>query len=242
MMQMFVPFRRLWLVYFFIAGLGLAVLQVQQAFPGPACVAAGYALPWTQCYLGDSTTTPWGIFTGFFVHTSFLYHYVPDMLLLFAVFFVFCVTHALLPRNEKRYREGAFIQLMFVSGIVANVASLLLYGPLPSVGSSGLDFAALGITMVFCAVNIFPRSSWLGEPGSYYRDPLNLVWASTNGFLAAGLIMIAAIFPATFLSVGPGVNVLAHFMSLAFAMGATTIWALATAKPRTVRRRQPTGT
>ena len=93
------PFWKLWLAFFLIAGVSLAVLAVQEAYPGPACTVDGSSYPWTQCWLGDSTRTPWGVFTAFFVHTSYQYHYLPNMLVLFAVVFVFCVTNALQSRE-----------------------------------------------------------------------------------------------------------------------------------------------
>ncbi len=222
--EMFGTFWKLWLAFFVIAGLSLAVLTVQNAYPAPACTIGTSSYPWTQCWLGDSTRTPWGIVTAFFVHTSYEYHYLPNVLLLFAVVFVFCATNGLVPRDEKRFRQRVFLWSMFLAGIAGNVASLFLYGPYPSVGASGLDYAALGITLVFCVVNVFPRIQSRKELTPYYRNPLNLIWSTVNAFLAFVLIYLAVALPAAFLSVGPGVNVLVHFSSLIVAMGLSMVW------------------
>lgn len=229
--EMFAPFWKLWLVCFGIAGVSWAVLQIQAAYPGIACTVNGFSFPWTQCFLGDSTRTPWGIVTAFFVHTSFAQHYLPNMVLLFVAVFVFCVMNAPLSRSEKRFRQRVFIDVMFLSGIAANFASLFFYGPIPTVGASGLDFAALGITLAFCVVNVFPRIRRRRDLVPYYRDPLNLVWSMTNGLLAAGLILVSTQFPVEFLSIRPGVNVVAHLFALVFAVAATMTWVACSPRP-----------
>ena len=235
---MFWPFRALWFALASIAGLSLLVLGLQAALPGPVCVVEGYSFPWSQCLLGDSTRTPWGIFTAFFVHASFVGHFLPNMVLLFAVVLVFCVTNALLSPSEKRLRGRVFLEIMFLAGVVGNGVSLLLYGPIPSIGASGLDFAALGITMVFCLVNVFPTAGRAVGPGGYYRDPLNAIVVASNGALAVGLFFLAVSDPAAFLSSHPGVDVVTHLVSFLFALGAAAGWLL-TAAPR--RSRWPKG-
>ncbi len=236
---MYRPFWKVWLVYFLVAGVSLLVLVVQQVFPGNACSVGSTALPWTQCYLGASTSTPWGIVTGLFVHTSFWFHYLPNMVLLFAVVFVFCVTNVLQPGAEKAFRQRAFIGLMFLSAIVANAASLLYYGPVPTVGASGLDLATLGIVLVFCAYNALPRRRTWPESRFASRDSLDVITATFNGLLAAGLAVLALLEPVAFLSVRPNVDVVAHVFSFIFAVGATAGCLLGHPRPSRIRVRWP---
>jgi len=224
--EVFMPFWKLWLVYFLIAGASLAVLAFQDAYPYPACNVGGFSYPWAQCWLGSSTRTPWGILTAFFVHTSFQHHYLPNMEMLFALVLVFCVTSALATREAKEFRQRVFLRVMFAAGIVANVASLFLYGPYPTVGASGLGFAAWGLTLVFCITNIVPRVDRFRDFIPHYRNPRNIVWRIGNAIVASVLVLAPVQYPALFLAVAPDVNVLAHFVGIVFAMATAMVWVL----------------
>lgn len=224
--EMFFPFGKLWLALALLAGVSLAVLAVQYAYPGPACTVEGASYPWTQCWLADSTRTPWGIVTAFFVHLNFEPHYLYNMAMLFALVLVFCVSCAGLPLKEKSFRQRVFLWVMFIAGVVANIASLFLYGPNPGFGASGLDFAAWGIVLIFSVTNLVPRVERLSDFIPYYTDLGNLAWTLGNLLLALILILAPVEYPALFLSVGPHVNVLVHFVGIVFAMGFTIVWYL----------------
>ncbi len=219
-------YAKVFLACILIATVSLGILVVQYAFPDPTCIE-GYPLPATICYLGNSPSTPWGVVTSMFVHSSFWEHYLPNIILLFFFASAFVSTNTLLPAMVKRQRQFAFLIVMFASAVAANIVSLLVQPAGLSRGASGLVYAAWGVATAFCTFNVLPKAFRRQDFAQYYFEKSHLLWVIWNLCISVLFVGTAAIAPAAFLGVGPGVNVIAHGLSYLFAFGGTVAWIFA---------------
>jgi rhomboid protease GluP len=103
----------------------------------------------------------WRLLTPLFLHGGFTH-------LLFNSFSIILFGPAL----EKMIGRGKFLLLYFVSGITANVATLLLQPPTYShVGSSGAIFGLFGF---YIAIILF-RKSWMSQSNSQIIITLSVI-------------------------------------------------------------------
>jgi len=209
-----------------IAAAGFAVLLLQYALPAPACTFGNASFPATICVLSDSPRTPWGIVTSLFVHESFAGHYLPNMIGLFAFAFFFARTNDSLPEARRESRQRVFIGGMFASAIAANLVWLWLSRDASgriNYGSSGLVYAALGVTLAYSLDNLAVGVLRILNRAHVPFDRSDLRSFLSNLFVFALLAGVALVSPATFLSAGPGVNVLAHGLGFFFTFVSITV-------------------
>lgn len=181
-----------------------------------------------------SADRPWGIVTSAFVHRD-LGHLVSNLreFMLAAGFFVVVNLHNRV--RARRYSSRIFLWLIFLSGFAANGIEFLAWhwagvSGVHSWGASGVVYAGIGVLLASALCN-FPvhlrnfvkahrRRPWRGK-----RKPKKkLGWGLLRGTagllsMALALALLVLLFwnPGAFLSVGPGVDVLAH--GLGFLLG-----------------------
>ena len=181
-----------------------------------------------------SADRPWGIVTSAFVHRD-LGHLVSNLreFVFAAGFFVVVNLHNRV--RARRYSSRIFLWLIFLSGFAANGIEFLAWhwggvSGVHSWGASGVVYAGIGVLLASTLCN-FPahmrnfdkarrRRPRRGKRKLRRKFDWSLV-RSTAGLLSMtlALTLLVLLFwnPGAFLSVGPGVNVLAH--GLGFLLG-----------------------
>jgi hypothetical protein len=115
-------------------------------------------------------------------------------------------------RPEETRKKAKFLaSACLLGGIIANVVSLW-YVPLPSIGSSGVVYAFMGVVLVESIVNVAMIGSEKTLRLRLWR------WAGFNGGLIGFIALPSILEPETFFVVAPFVNSICHMTS--FVAGA----------------------
>jgi membrane associated rhomboid family serine protease len=159
-------------------------------------------------FLSSSWSTPWGVFTGIFLHGS-PEHFTGNILGLSFFFYLYtALVHTSSP--ELLTAKTRFIIIApFAVAVLANVLSLPQSGT--SAGASGFVFALAGIVFTEAVKNIL-----------YRKPPSNIDEKDQRVFLATNLLIITYFAVNLFLfdkffNVSSGVNYFAH--EWAFGLG-----------------------
>jgi membrane associated rhomboid family serine protease len=169
--------------------------------------------------LEDSRSTPWGIVTSIFAHSS-LDHITLNMSVLFVFVFLFAFCNCTFPSQDKRKIEAFFLVSSFGSAIIANALWLFVRNN-PSVGASGLVYATEGNLLGFSLAN-----GWQ----LFYFSKLKAQKPSIVLIVIMNLLVFVLfsyrIFlePSIFLSVGQGVNIIAHGVSFLLCFSISILW------------------
>ncbi len=170
-----------------------------------------------------SPLTPWGVFTGIFVHSDEM-HIMSNlaMLWLWTVYIISPISF--LTREERIKRAKFFVPAILGSAIVVNLAWMIIFAEVnPGVeftsrGASGLVYAFSGAALGFAVMNIvhaLPR--YRGE-SSNKRAVTRVMFSN---IIVVILIFGLAMFDTDlFLSKAPGSNVFAHGLGFMFGLGA----------------------
>lgn len=212
-------FRPLGIAFIIFSFANLAVFALVSLWPG---LLEGFWL---------SADRPWGILTSAFTHAD-LSHLAANLQgFVFAAGF-FVVVAAVNPVPLRRRWSRVFLWLVFIAGFAANALEypLLLAGPnYNSWGASGIVYGALGVLLA-AALRSLPahfraiareHRRWRGRRRKWglfkfdRKSVRTLPNLMTIAVLTTFLLMIFT-DPGGFLSVGPGVDVLAHGLGFLF--------------------------
>lgn len=200
-------FRRVFLIYIMVLLISGLVYAVFLVYPN------------LNSMLEDSRSTPWGIVTSIFAHSS-LGHITLNMSVLLVFVFLFAFCNCTFPSQDKRKIESFFLVSSFGSAIIANVLWLFVTNN-PSVGASGLVYATEGNLLGFSLFN--------GLQFLYFYKLK--VQKPTTVFIVIMNLLVFALFayqiflnPAIFLSIGQGVNIIAHGVSFLLCFFISILW------------------
>jgi membrane associated rhomboid family serine protease len=200
-------FKKLFLLFFLVFLISAITLLLTQFLPTLTLV------------LADSRTTPWGIVTAIFIHSSFE-HFTSNIVFLFIFTFCFAFVNSTFNQEINRTTEKFFIASTLISAIASNVIWLIL-SPDPSVGASGLVYATEGSLFGFTLFNGLEVRNF----SKLKLQPFAVVYmVFVNCLIFCVLMFHLFTSPASFLSVGEGVNVYAHGLSFYFAFFAVFVW------------------
>jgi membrane associated rhomboid family serine protease len=200
-------YKRIFLVYFVVLILSITISISTQAFPR------------LESVLSASRETPWGVITSLFSHSS-IPHIALNMgsLLLFFLLFAFCNSTFL--SDEKKKIEKYLLFSIFLIAIISNIAWVVLTSNL-TVGASGLVYAVQGSLAGFALINglqLFPLSR------------LKFQSLATLSIIIVNILVFTVSFlqilldTGGFLSVGQGVNIIAHGLSFILGLFGSVIW------------------
>jgi membrane associated rhomboid family serine protease len=175
--------------------------------------------PSFEVVLSASRSTPWGIISSIFTHSS-LSNLLLNMgaLFFFMLLFAFCFSTFTI--ESKKKVEFYSLVSIFVFAIISNVLWLLFTSE-SSVGASGLVYAVEGTVMGFSLSNSFQIA---------YFSKLKTQSLTTLFMLSMNLVVFGLLFylllrsPNIFLSVGVGVNVIAHGVSFLLGFLISPFW------------------
>ena len=161
--------------------------------------------------LVNSRETPWGAVTSLVVHWP-LAHFAENMVGMLALLFILPLVVNV---NEPRHLRRAM--LYFTVGplgcaILANVLVLIREPILVTYGASGLFYSALGAVLTYALYGAVSRIARSGLPLTR-RDRK---FVEFNLLVCVPFIVLTVISPRIFVGVGPGVDVLAHFLGFVF--------------------------
>ena len=158
--------------------------------------------------LAASRSTPWGIVSSIFAHSS-LAHFGLNMAGLFIFVLMFTFSNSTYSSQNKKKVERFTLFSIFLFAILSNVLWVILT-PRPSVGASGLIYAVMGIVTGF---SLFNGLQILNFSKLKTQEGATLVVMLMSLFLS--ILIVAQVFQDTqlFLNVGEGVNVIAHGVS-----------------------------
>lgn len=202
-----IAFRRIFLAYVTVLSVCGLVYVVFSIYPNINSV------------LVDSRSTPWGVVTSIFTHSS-LDNIILNMTTLFVIVLLFTFCNSTMSSENKRKIEMFFLVSSFGSAIVSNVLWLIVTSN-SSVGASGLVYATAGNLLAFSLANglqlLHFNKLKAQKPSTVFVVIMNLV---------ISLFILYQIFsePANFLSVGPGVNIIAHGVSFLLCFFASFLW------------------
>jgi membrane associated rhomboid family serine protease len=200
-------FRRIFVTYISVLLISGIIYAVIQVYPNMASI------------LSVSRLTPWGIVTSIFVHSS-LSHLLLNMGNLFLFVLLFTLCNSTFPIPNTRRIESFFIVSIFVFAIISNILWVILI-PNPSVGASGLVYAVEGILLGFSLANgvqILNFSKFKNQSLS----TVSIVLVNILVFVALSIQILAT--TDVFLSVGEGVNIIAHGVSFLLALFVSVPW------------------
>jgi hypothetical protein len=211
--RLFVDFKVVWYAFLLIVGLSFTVTLLE--IPYPFIIGL----------LRTSRTTSWGIVTGIFAHESFIGHYLPNVVTLLFVCLFFAFTNANQEKEVKERRTRFFVIMMFVGAISANILFIILAPLASSIGSSGIDYAALGVTLGFAihnAIHAIPRK--LREFTAFYKNKGNFYTIASNLLVSLFFLTILIKYPDLFLASGGNVNKFVHAVAFIVAFVATFVY------------------
>jgi membrane associated rhomboid family serine protease len=189
-------FKRVFLGYILVLLISGSVYFVSSVYPS------------TNTILAASRSTPWGIVTSIFAHSS-LSHFGLNManLLIFVLMFTF--SNSIFSIQNKRKLEMFFLFSIFAFAIMSNIL-WVIFIPNPSVGASGLVYAVMGVVTGF---SLFNGLQILNFSKLKTQEVVTVGVILMNLFLS--FFLVAQVFQDTqlFLNVGEGVNVIAHGVS-----------------------------
>ncbi len=221
-------FHPLGLAFTLFALINLAVFALVSLWPG---LLGGLWL---------SADRPWGILTSAFTHAE-LGHLAANLEGFVLAAGLFVVVTAVNPPPVRRRWSRAFLWLVFIACIAANILEypVLLAGPdFNSWGASGIVYGAFGVLLA-ASLRSLPahfrviareHRRWVGRRrrwGVFKFDRKSLHVIPSLLSLAVLITLLSMIFTDIegFLSVGPGVDVLAHGLGFLFGyLGATGLF------------------
>jgi membrane associated rhomboid family serine protease len=158
--------------------------------------------------LAASRSAPWGVVTSIFAHSS-LSHFGLNMGGLFIFVLMFTFSNSTFSAQDKKKLETFYLFSIFAFAIISNILWVIL-NPNPSVGASGLVYAAMGIVTGFSLIN---GLQIINFPKFKTQEAVTAVVIVMNIILS--ILLIAQVFqdPQLFLNIGEGVNVIAHGVS-----------------------------
>jgi membrane associated rhomboid family serine protease len=189
-------FKRVFLGYILVLIISGSVYFVSSVYPS------------LNTILAASRSTPWGIVTSIFAHSS-LSHFGSNMSSLFIFVLMFTFSNSTYSLQNKKKVERFTLFSIFMFAIISNVLWVILT-PRPSVGASGLVYAIMGVVTGF---SLFNGLQILNFPKLKTQETVTIVVISMNLFLS--FFLVAQVFQDTqlFLNVGEEVNVIAHGVS-----------------------------
>lgn len=175
--------------------------------------------PLINSILAASRTTPWGVVTSIFVHSSPT-HLVSNMVELFVFTLLFVVCNSSLTSENKRKIEPFFLVCVFGSAVASNIFWVFLTSQ-PSLGASGVVYAVQGVLLGFSLVNGLSILNWERFKTQNKFTKLVIVF---NLFVLISLFIEIVLSPGIFLSVAVGVNVVTHGLSFYSSLIITVVW------------------
>ncbi len=175
--------------------------------------------PPTNSILAVSRTTPWGIVTSIFVHSSPI-HLAYNMAGLFAYTLLFAVCNSSLTSETKIRIQSFFLICAFGSAVASNILWVFLT-PQPSLGASGAVYAVQGVLLGFSLMNglsILNRGKFRTQKRS------TKLMVLFNLLVLISLLSQILLSPEIFLGVAAGVNVVAHGFSFYTSLVTTFFW------------------
>jgi len=175
--------------------------------------------PPTNSILAASRTTPWGIITSIFVHSSPI-HLAYNMVGLFAYTLLFVICNSSLTSETKRRIQSFFLVCAFGSAIASNVFWVFLTSQ-PSLGASGVVYAVQGVLLGFSLINGLSILNWKKFKTQEKSTKLMVLF---NLLVLISLLSEIFLSPQIFLSVAVGVNIVAHGLSFYLSLVTTFVW------------------
>ena len=171
--------------------------------------------------LPASSATPWGVITSLFVYNG-VNHFVSNTIAIIGYTLIFTAINY---NDEYRRRHSFF--LLFTAFFIAILSNLLwihLHPDIPSVGSSGIGYATLGIDMGFALFNI---TYYIFRRITQYKivkrekTILNFI---LNLIVFCFFIALYFYMPRIFFSISPNVNIFIHKISFPIGFTATMLY------------------
>jgi len=175
--------------------------------------------PPTNSLLAVSRTTPWGVVTSIFVHSSAV-HLAYNMVGLFVYALLFAVCNSSLTSETKNRIQSFFLFCVFGSAIASNVLWVFLT-PQPSLGASGVVYAVQGVLLGFSLMN---GLSILNREKFRAQEKSTKLMVLFNLLVLVLLLSQIFLSPELFLGVAVGVNVLAHGFSFYLSLVIAFVW------------------
>lgn len=200
-------FKRVFMIYSLILLTCLVIFLVSEIYPR------------VEAMLSDSRSTPWGIVTSIFTHSS-LTNLLLNMVGLFFFMFLFAFCFSTLTNENKKKIEFYFLASIFVFAMISNILWIIVT-PESSVGASGLVYAVEGTVAGFSLANSFQLAYF--SKLKTQRFP-NVFMLFVNVAIFFTFFYLLWRNPSMFLSVGVGVNVIAHGVSFLLGFFTSLPW------------------
>jgi membrane associated rhomboid family serine protease len=200
-------FKRIFLIYISVLLTSGIVYAVSQVYPN------------INSMLSASRSTPWGIITSIFAHSD-LSHLAFNMGSLFLLMLLFTFCNSTFHFNSKKRIEMFFLVSIFMFAIISNIL-WIVFRPDSSIGASGLVYAVEGILVGFSFANGIQVCNF--SKFKNQRIPTALI-VLTNIAVFAVLFAQILLNPNIFLSVGQGINLIAHGVSFLLGLFASVPW------------------
>lgn len=186
----------------------------------PSLLVHIFFWPSSTVFLSLSASNPLAIFTSPFVHTD-LTHFFNNLVLFLSFIFFFVVVNLSKKREKRRYPSKVFFGTAILVGIFVSGPAELIYRSsigeaVRVMGSSGIVYAALGVLLTSCLVNLlFSHGRRVKEilknelrptrPGERFLFYIDFAFN-----LAILCVVILWVFSPDFLGVGPKIGKIAH--------------------------------
>lgn len=202
-------FKLTFIVFFIVFSLSTMIFVASVFYPN------------IDTMLGASMHTPWGIVSSIFTHTNFM-HYALNMAGLLMFVLLFAIVNSTFEPKANKTTEIYFIISCFVFAVISNII-WIFYVPQSSIGASGLVYATQGSLLGFTFVNGVQTLNFK-KLRNQSLEVLYIIFLN----LAVFLILLVWLFvaPDSFLSLGKGVNPIAHGLSFYLAFVAAFFWFL----------------
>jgi membrane associated rhomboid family serine protease len=200
-------FKRIFLTYISVLLTSGIVYAVSQVYPNIGSM------------LSASRSTPWGIITSIFAHSD-LSHLAFNMGSLFLLMLLFAFCNSTFHLHNKKRIELFFLVSIFVFAIISNIL-WIIFRPNPSIGASGLVYAVEGTLVGFS----FANGIQVCNLSKFKNQRI-----STATIVLMNIVVFAILFAQillnvdSFLSVGQGVNIIAHGASFLLGFFVSVPW------------------
>ena len=183
---------------------------------------ASLSFPAITDVLSASSRTPWGIVTSVFVHGGGAGHLVVNLLVLFVFLILFSVSNINSKTRQKRAMIIFVLTTIFIVAIISNFLWVELFPENTSSGSSGVVFAAEGVTMAFSLSNTITTFRF-GKRGGNEEKRVQALWM-LNFLVFFSIFLQIILNPREFLNVAPNVNSFVHGTSFLTGFCLSGIW------------------
>lgn len=186
----------------------------------PSLLIHIFLWPSSTVFLSLSANNPWGVLTSPFVHVD-LTHFFNNLVLFLTLTFFFVVTNLSRGLEGRRYLSKVFFGTIFIAGTFVSGPVEVIYRSfigeaVKVMGSSGIVYAALGVLLTSCLVNLLFRHvrrvrKFLSDevsvtmPGERFLFYIDFVFN-----LAIVWVVIVWVFSPDFLGVGSHIGRVAH--------------------------------